>query len=311
MKEIINKTIIHQELNRFIDSYQSDQNFSKLITNVEEIIRKVTSANDVFILTINDFAQEINILSQDKKIFVEDMEETFSVILECYYTKHDHHAKNLVTSFLYNSAVDKLVDYPLKEILVVPLLDNEKNINAIIWASYSKENPEGFTQDDSENINYILSFLKDIPMDRTQPSTTKQKQEDEQDESQTLNILIVDDDTIILKFLSTVLKHADFHVVMAHSGIEALKIYKSSNHSFDLIFMDEVMNGGMFGHQVVKKIREIEAYNHEKKIPIIALTSDTSKDTRRLLLKAGVDMVLYKPIDSKRILEVIGQMSAN
>lgn len=106
----------------------------------------------------------------------------------------------------------------------------------------------------------------------------------------TLTILIVDDDIIILKYLSKVLEKEGFDTQIAHSGIEAIEIFKSKN--IDIIFMDEVMPGGMSGHEAVKKIRS------------------TSKNTKECLLNAGVDRVLYKPIDPKHIIDTIINLGA-
>lgn len=312
----MNKALIRKQVDELSTQYKAGLiDFSKLIEAYETILQNLTTAQDVFIVALDRPKQELIVWSQEKHIAIENIEDTFSIILECYHTKEQHHVKNLITSFLYNRAFDKLVNYKLKDIFVFPILDYNESVVAVVWLAHSKESDAIFTPVDFDNIENFISLVQDliVKRDTITTSSTDEKSKEEikkSDESDQLNILIVDDDIIILKFLSTVLGQQGFHVEVAHSGIEALRIYKSSE-AFDLIFMDEVMNGGMHGHQAVTKIRAIEKYNRQKRMPIIALTSDTSKDTRRLLMRSGVDMVLYKPIDPERILDVIARISAN
>jgi len=96
-------------------------------------------------------------------------------------------------------------------------------------------------------------------------------------------------------------------VELGHSGMEALRLYETIEN-IDIIFMDEIMHGGISGHETIERIRSIEADTKKTRIPIIALTSDTSKDTRQLLLASGCDRVLYKPIDQEHIINTISQL---
>jgi len=304
MKDIINKVLIRQEINQFFETYEENRDFLQLINALEETIKKVTLAEDSFILMIDDFNQEIHLLSKGKKIFVEDMEHTFSIILDSYYSQKVHLVKDVATSFLYNRELDQLVEHELQEMLLVPILDQDKSVLALVWVAYTQGNNEDFTQVDIDNINYLATFIKKSMLIDTIEPPKKNKKSNEH-----LNILIVDDDIIILKYLSAVLESKNFHVEVAHSGIEALRIYQNDNN-IDLIFMDEVMNGGMHGHKAVKKIRDLERENNQLRVPILALTSDTTKETRRRLLKAGVDFVLHKPIDPDKILNMIATVSA-
>jgi len=313
---LINKVLIHEKIKQALNAYRKNSiDFSQLIQTFESMIKEFTSTSDIFFVTLDKAHQELTLLSQNRDLAIENIEETFSVILECYYSKKYHLVEDVGTSFLYNQELDQLVEYTPREILVYPLLDREGNIAAILWLAHTQESEEKFNPIDFENLDKITPLLvdtvlqKDDYISKPTPSTpTDSTEMQEEIVDDRLNILIVDDDIIILKFLSAVLEQQDFRVEIAHSGIEALKIYKSIDN-IDLIFMDEVMNGGMYGHQVVEKIRSIETHSKQRPLPIIALTSDTTKETRTLLLEAGCNLVLYKPIDPEKIIAAILSLS--
>jgi DNA-binding NtrC family response regulator len=70
-------------------------------------------------------------------------------------------------------------------------------------------------------------------------------------------ILVVDDDEEILKVVVAILKHADFRVLSAKSGLNALKVAKRTNGKIDLLLSDvdmAQMSGPDLG-ETLKKVR--------------------------------------------------------
>jgi CheY-like chemotaxis protein len=298
---ILNKVAIRQEIHHFVESSSETLSFCALIKKYESIIQRLAFTHHAVLLNIDEKNETLELLNQNKVISIENLEGTFSVILECYYTQKIQHIPNTSTNFLYNATIDQLSHTPIKELIVIPLRDKE-SIVALIWLGYEDTATKLFNDIVKSNIEHFGEIIKESIAQRTLPLTASKEPQSER-----LNILIVDDDLIILKFLHAVLKDEGFFVEMAHSGKEALARFKRKH--FDLIFMDEVMNGGMHGHQAVIKIRALEKENRRKKTPILALTSDTTKATRELLLDAGVQRVLYKPIDAEKIIKTISEMS--
>lgn len=78
-------------------------------------------------------------------------------------------------------------------------------------------------------------------------------------------ILVVDDDSFILKILETSLNnHPDYEPVTARDGIEALE--KAQNDKFDLIITDVIMPG-KDGIQFIEELRKVD-----KETPVIVIT---------------------------------------
>ena len=101
-------------------------------------------------------------------------------------------------------------------------------------------------------------------------------------------ILLVDDNTEILNFLSKALSSGYF-VISACSGQEALQILE--NNSVDLIISDVIM-GNMDGYELCRKVKGDLIMSH---IPVILLTAKTDTGSKVQGLEAGADSYIEKP----------------
>jgi len=104
-------------------------------------------------------------------------------------------------------------------------------------------------------------------------------------------VLIIDDDTFIVKVITDCLQQEGFKVSSAldsNSGLE--KIYQDVP---DLILLDVVMPG-MDGHEVCRMLRNDTRTSH---IPIIMLTSRSNTDDKVAGFEAGADDYITKPFD--------------
>ncbi len=126
-----------------------------------------------------------------------------------------------------------------------------------------------------------------------------------QDNRVALHILVAEDNVINQKLISILLEKWGHTVVMANNGQEALSLLDRS--TFDLILMDMQMPV-MGGLEATRLIRQREAANPAlTRLPIYALTAAALADEEQAGLQAGVDGYLTKPIDKKRIQEILMQ----
>jgi PAS domain S-box-containing protein len=65
-------------------------------------------------------------------------------------------------------------------------------------------------------------------------------------------ILIVEDEAAVRSLVSSVLKRLGYEVIEAHSGMEALQLWREHRGSIDLLLTDVVMPGGMNGRQLAE-----------------------------------------------------------
>lgn len=111
-------------------------------------------------------------------------------------------------------------------------------------------------------------------------------------------ILIVDDESEIVKLLKLYLERDSMSVSEAANGEEAYNLL--SSNPFDLAIID-IMMPKMNGFELVKKLRET---NH---IPIIFLSAKSQTSDKIFGLEIGEDDYITKPFDA---MEVVARVNA-
>ena len=110
--------------------------------------------------------------------------------------------------------------------------------------------------------------------------------------------LLVDDNKDVLIYLNRILTDTGVAIITARSGFEALAIIKA-NPDIDVVLLDMQMPE-MNGIEATKEIRKIR-----KNLPIIAQTAFIFEDDKDIILEAGCDACLIKPIRKEHLLTVM------
>ncbi|HVV67960.1 MAG TPA: response regulator [Gammaproteobacteria bacterium] len=103
-------------------------------------------------------------------------------------------------------------------------------------------------------------------------------------------ILLVEDNEIEQKIISTMLKEIGYEVDIAASGQQALDKLRQV---YDVILMD-IGLPDITGLTVTSKIRTAES--SQKKIPIFALTALQDEESKRECLNVGMNAMISKPV---------------
>jgi DNA-binding response OmpR family regulator len=115
-----------------------------------------------------------------------------------------------------------------------------------------------------------------------------------------MKVLLADDDPGMLETLSDVLTQAEFEVVTAKDGQEAMAALASDR--FDAIILDVVMPG-LNGIEVIDETRKTDP---AAKFVIITAYSDSELvDEAR---SRGVDRIFFKPIDIDGLLNSLEEI---
>jgi len=148
----------------------------------------------------------------------------------------------------------------------------------------------------AENIN-SSNFIERRKSDRTNISRKKMNNG---------KVLIVDDVEINLDVAKGLMAPYGLQIETAQSGQEAIEKIKSLNTIYDIIFMDHMMPE-MDGIEAVKIIRHkiAKKIDYVKNVPIIALTANAIVGTNKMFLENGFDDFLSKPIDVKKLDEIL------
>ncbi|WP_286904012.1 response regulator transcription factor [Clostridium sp. UBA1652] len=107
------------------------------------------------------------------------------------------------------------------------------------------------------------------------------------------NILIIEDEIKIARFVEMELNYEGYKVTKVHDGRQGLM--KARNEEFDLILLD-IMLPSMNGIEVLRRIRE------ESEIPVIMLTAKDETMDKVTGLDMGADDYITKPFEIEELL---------
>jgi len=110
--------------------------------------------------------------------------------------------------------------------------------------------------------------------------------------------LLVDDNKDVLLYLNRILLDTGGGIITARSGLEAIEIIRKTP-DIDVILLDMQMPG-MNGIEATKEIRKIR-----KNLPIIAQTAFIFEDDKDIIIEAGCDACLIKPIRKEHLLSAM------
>ncbi|MDQ1266798.1 MAG: two-component system, chemotaxis family, sensor kinase Cph1 [Bacteroidota bacterium] len=111
-----------------------------------------------------------------------------------------------------------------------------------------------------------------------------------------IKVLITEDEFSNRLLLERLLIPAKgFESIVALNGFEAVDLFE--NQKFDLILMDVKMPK-LDGIEATKRIRKIEKEkNIANPVKIIGITAHVVNDSRETCIEAGMDDVIFKPIN--------------
>ncbi len=120
---------------------------------------------------------------------------------------------------------------------------------------------------------------------------------------QKLRILVAEDNEINRKVIGRILERAGHAVEIVENGEKALDALE--RQTFDVVLMDLQMP--VMGGLEAARIHRL-AHVQRPRVPIVALTADATPEAAKACAEAGMDACLTKPIETKRLLEMIGTL---
>lgn len=120
------------------------------------------------------------------------------------------------------------------------------------------------------------------------------------------SVLLVEDNELNQEIAATILREKGFTVDVAEDGFVALERLQESGTSYDVILMD-VQMPGMSGYETTRRIRAM-ADPKKAGIPIIAMTANAFEEDRRAAQEAGMNGYVAKPIETEKLMEMIGRV---
>jgi signal transduction histidine kinase/CheY-like chemotaxis protein len=120
-----------------------------------------------------------------------------------------------------------------------------------------------------------------------------------------LNLLLAEDNPVNQRLAASILERRGHKVAIVGNGREAVDA--TEQRTFDVVLMDVQMPemGGFEATALIRE-RERESGCH---LPIIAITAHVMKGDRERCLAAGMDEYITKPLDSRRLCDLVERMA--
>jgi signal transduction histidine kinase/CheY-like chemotaxis protein len=116
------------------------------------------------------------------------------------------------------------------------------------------------------------------------------------------HVLIAEDNQFIRRMLDTFLEDQPVNVEFAENGRQAVSSFRSNG--VDLLFLDLRMPE-MDGLEATRIIRDLDRGRSGDQTPIVMLSGDGVEERKRECLEAGCNEFVMKPVNQKKILELI------
>lgn len=240
--------------------------------------------HEVKILSQEEFMKNIpNLASFDIVVIHESL---FNIRLVKYLTKikMGRELKVIALNALLQADKKSFVDDVIDIHLFKPL--NQERIFEMIVNLYDINTSSYMEDDDQDDI--VKPKVNKKHMMETK-GITREKFKDFYGKS----ILIVEDNLINQKVLTTLLHLSGMHITIANNGQEAVDIVKESKIDFDIVLMDINMPI-MDGYSATQMIRLDSKFDT---LPIVAFTALVLDSEIQKMFQAGINAFLSKPLN--------------
>ena len=124
-----------------------------------------------------------------------------------------------------------------------------------------------------------------------------------------LHLLLVEDTPLNAEVAGDILRRAGASFDLAIDGLQAIEAVRRI--AYALVLMDCQLPR-LDGYEATRRIRALEAAQAfegpaRSRVPILALTACSSPEDHERARLAGMDDLLAKPVDARRLLSAIGK----
>lgn len=147
-------------------------------------------------------------------------------------------------------------------------------------------------------------YTVEITFETEKENETEKREQVDDNALDGINIILAEDNDINMEIAQFYLEDYGANVDIAWNGKEALELFEQSDEGkYGIILMDVMMPviDGLEATQMIRKSNRVDA----KKIPIIAMTAQASKESEDECINAGMTGYVSKPIKPKKLIKYL------
>ncbi|RLA76191.1 MAG: hypothetical protein DRG30_03425 [Epsilonproteobacteria bacterium] len=154
----IKKELTEEEFTRIYHKFQKSiekQTDSRYLSkSFQELFKQVTPAKEVQLLLVSEPNKILKTITLEKNIAI-DISSSKSILAQCYQAKEALYFNDISRNSDYNPDIDNFLAYPLKNLLLLPLLNIDKEIEGIVWAGISQKDFNQYTPSDIKYMTQV------------------------------------------------------------------------------------------------------------------------------------------------------------
>lgn len=121
------------------------------------------------------------------------------------------------------------------------------------------------------------------------------------------NIMLIVDDVEMNREILKVLFHADYEIMEAENGEEALEVLERCQGSIDIALLD-LMMPGMNGFELLEKRKELEYFRN---VPVVVITSSGQMEDQIRAFEMGANDYIAKPFIPEIVISRVNNVMAS
>jgi len=168
IKKELNEKVFHEILVVFQKNIKEEENIYELGKYFQEFVKTITPAKEVHLMIVSESSKTLETVTLEKNITI-DISSGRGILAKCYQNKEALFYNDIVRDTCYNEKIDNFLDYHLKNLLVVPLLNKDKDVWGIIWAAIPYKDWNQYMQSDIDYMMQVSQLNKKmIPKEDSQ-----------------------------------------------------------------------------------------------------------------------------------------------
>ena len=157
IKKEVTKEEFEKLYNSFIEEIQQSENPDQITQILVEYTKALTPAKMVHVFELKQNHLQTKI--QDDIVSIK-LDNEKGLIGRCLKTQEPQVTNDIRRDPYYDENIDNTFSYELKNLLIMPLFDEEKKLKALIWAGIPKNDINQFI---AKDIKYLQKLTSAVP----------------------------------------------------------------------------------------------------------------------------------------------------
>jgi len=161
-KKKLSEEVVFSEFKQTLLSYEKQLNEKNDTQSVglwiEDFVKHVTPAKEVQLLVLNESIKQLETVVLDKKITI-NISNTSGMLAEVLHTRKALFTNDVNRELKYKEDIDNFLHYPLKSLLIFPLVE-DGNIWGLIWAGIPRKDLHQYIKTDLASLEQMQQLLK-------------------------------------------------------------------------------------------------------------------------------------------------------